>query len=88
MITSELTPSYANSSVGAAATAVNWGANFLIGQVFPVIFEAIQGYSFVIFAVTCFCSFAFTFFMLPETKNRSIESIVRGFELCNTRAST
>ncbi|KAI9493514.1 major facilitator superfamily domain-containing protein [Zychaea mexicana] len=86
MITSELTPTYANSSVGALATGVNWAMNFLIGQIFPVIFEAISGYSFAIFAVICFLAFWFTFFMLPETKNRSIENIVRGFERGHRRA--
>ncbi|KAG2225644.1 hypothetical protein INT45_012116, partial [Circinella minor] len=80
LITSELTPTYASSSVGAVATGVNWAMNFLIGQIFPVIFEAISGYSFVIFAAVCFFAFWFTFFMLPESKNRSIENIVRGFE--------
>ena len=80
LITSELTPTYASSSVGAVATGVNWAMNFLIGQIFPVIFEAISGYSFLIFAAICFLAFWFTFFMLPESKNRSIENIVRGFE--------
>lgn len=79
MITSEMTPIYASSSVGAVATAMNWAMNFLIGQVFPVIFAAIQGWSFLIFAVICFMSACFTFFFLPETKGRAIEDIVAGF---------
>ncbi|KAI8968848.1 major facilitator superfamily domain-containing protein [Mycotypha africana] len=80
MITSELSPIYASSSVGAVATAMNWAMNFLIGQVFPVIFAAIQGWSFLIFAVICFMAFLFTFFFLPETKNRAIEDIVASFQ--------
>lgn len=80
MITTEMTPTYAASAVGAASTCVNWCMNFLIGQVFPVIFAAIQGWSFLIFAVICFMSFIFTFFMLPETKGRSLESIVAGYD--------
>ncbi|KAI9271764.1 major facilitator superfamily domain-containing protein [Phascolomyces articulosus] len=80
LITSELTPTYASSSVGAVATGVNWAMNFLIGQIFPVIFEAISGYSFAIFGTICFLAFGFTYFMLPESKNRSIENIVQGFE--------
>lgn len=79
MITSEMTPIYASSSVGAAATAMNWAMNFFIGQVFPVIFAAIQGWSFLIFAIICLISAITTFFFLPETKGRSIESIVHGF---------
>ncbi|KAI8369172.1 major facilitator superfamily domain-containing protein [Choanephora cucurbitarum] len=79
MITSELTPIYASSSVGAVATAVNWAMNFLIGLVFPIIFSAIQGWSFLIFAIICLISALTTFFFLPETKNRPIEEIVASF---------
>jgi MFS family permease len=80
LITSEMTPTYAASSVGAASTCINWCMNFLIGQVFPVIFAAIQGWSFLIFAVICLFAFVFTFFCLPETKGRSLENIVKGYE--------
>jgi MFS family permease len=80
MITSEMSPVYASSAVGAVATAVNWAFNFLIGQCFPVIFAAIQGYSFVIFAVIAALAFAFTWIFMPETKNRTIESIVKSFQ--------
>jgi MFS family permease len=79
MITSEMSPIEASSSVGAVATAMNWAMNFLIGQVFPIIFAAIQGWSFLIFAIICFISFVVTFFFLPETKGRAIEDIVAGF---------
>ncbi|KAI9318146.1 major facilitator superfamily domain-containing protein [Dichotomocladium elegans] len=80
LITSELTPVYASSSVGALATCINWSMNFVIGQVFPIIFSVIEGYSFCIFAIICFLAFLFTFFFLPETKNKSIEQIVRNFK--------
>jgi MFS family permease len=80
LITSEMTPTYAASSVGAASTCINWCMNFLIGQIFPVIFAAIQGWSFLIFAVICLLAFFFTFFCLPETKGRSLENIVKGYE--------
>lgn len=80
MITSELTPIEASSSVGALATAMNWAMNFLIGQVFPVIFAAIQGWSFLIFAIICLISAIVTFFFLPETKGRTIEDIVDSFK--------
>jgi MFS family permease len=80
MMTSEVTPLYASSAVGAVATAVNWAMNFLIGQCFPVIFEAIKGYSFVIFAGVAALAFVFTWFKVPETKGRTLEDIVKGFE--------
>lgn len=80
LITSEMTPTAAASSVGAASTCINWCMNFLIGQVFPVIFAAIEGWAFLIFAVICFFAFFFTFFTLPETKGLSLESIVKKYE--------
>ncbi|KAG2210288.1 hypothetical protein INT47_003273 [Mucor saturninus] len=80
MMTSEMSPVYASSAVGSIATAVNWAMNFLIGQCFPVIFAKIQGYSFAIFAAIAAMAFVFTFFRVPETKNRSIEAIVKSFE--------
>ncbi|KAF1796544.1 general substrate transporter [Mucor lusitanicus] len=80
IITSEMTPTYAASSVGAASTCINWCMNFLIGQLFPVIFAAIQGWSFLIFAVICALAFCFTFLALPETKGRSVEAVVAGYD--------
>ncbi|KAI8088035.1 major facilitator superfamily domain-containing protein [Gilbertella persicaria] len=80
LLTSELTPTYASSAVAAVATGVNWAMNFLIGQLFPVIFGRIEGYSFAIFAIVSLLAFIFTFTFLPETKGRSLEAIVRGFE--------
>ncbi|KAG2233956.1 general substrate transporter [Thamnidium elegans] len=80
MITSEMSPVYASSAVGSVATAVNWAMNFLIGQCFPVIFAKIQGYSFAIFAAIAALAFVFTWLRVPETKNRSIEAIVKSFE--------
>jgi MFS family permease len=80
LITSEMTPTYAASAVGAASTCINWCMNFLIGQIFPVIFAAIQGWSFLIFAGICALAFCFTFFFLPETRGRSLESIVKSYE--------
>ncbi|KAL7315153.1 Bifunctional purine biosynthesis protein PurH [Mucor circinelloides] len=80
IITSEMTPTYAASAVGAASTCINWCMNFLIGQLFPVIFAAIQGWSFLIFAVICALAFCFTFLALPETKGRSVEAVVAGYD--------
>ena len=54
--------------------------NFLIGQLFPIVFGRIQGYSFAIFAIVAALAFVFTYILLPETKGRSLESIVSGFE--------
>jgi MFS family permease len=80
MLISEITPVYASSSVGAVGTAMNWAMNFLIGQCFPIIFQAIQIYAFAIFVGVAAIAFVFTYFMVPETKGSSIEEIVQRFE--------
>ncbi|CAO3616062.1 unnamed protein product [Mucor hiemalis] len=80
MMTSELTPVHASSAVGSFATAFNWAMNFLIGQCFPIVFAGIKGYSFAIFAGVAFLATIFTYFKVPETKGRTLEDIVRGFE--------
>ncbi|KAI8887815.1 general substrate transporter [Backusella circina FSU 941] len=79
MMTTELTPVYASSSVGAVATAMNWAMNFLIGQTFPIVFQYMQGYSFAIFAAVAASAVVFTYFMVPETKGRSVEEVVDDF---------
>ncbi|OAD05516.1 hypothetical protein MUCCIDRAFT_141371 [Mucor lusitanicus CBS 277.49] len=80
MMTSELTPLYASSAVGAVATAMNWAMNFLIAQLFPIIFAGIQGYSFAIFASIAAFSVVYTWYRVPETKGRSLEQIVDNFK--------
>ncbi|KAG2212454.1 hypothetical protein INT46_007991 [Mucor plumbeus] len=80
MMTSELTPLYASSAVGAVATAMNWAMNFLIAQLFPIIFARIHGYSFAIFAGIAALSVIYTWFKVPETKGRSLEQIVENFK--------
>ncbi|KAL9542036.1 hypothetical protein MBANPS3_008816 [Mucor bainieri] len=80
MMTSELTPLYASSAVGAVATGMNWAMNFLIAQLFPIVFAGIQGYSFAIFAGIAALSFVYTWYKVPETKGRSLEQIVDNFK--------
>ncbi|KAG2221091.1 hypothetical protein INT45_008612 [Circinella minor] len=77
MITSELSPTYANSSMSGLATAMNWSMNFVIGLVFPLIFQRIAGYTFCIFIGVGIVAMIVTYTLLPETKNRSIETIFR-----------
>ncbi|KAI7883749.1 general substrate transporter [Lichtheimia hyalospora FSU 10163] len=87
MITSELCPTYANSAVSAAATCMNWSMNFVIGLVFPIIFEEIAGYTFCIFIGVGTVAFVITYIFVPETKGRSIEKIVRDLR-AGTKAKT
>lgn len=80
MISSEVSPVYASSSITAIGATVNWSMNFLIGQCFPIIFNKIHGYSFLIFAGFGLSAIFFVYFKIPETKGRSIEDIVKDFK--------
>ncbi|XP_023319897.1 solute carrier family 2, facilitated glucose transporter member 1 [Eurytemora carolleeae] len=54
------------------AVAVNWSANFLVGLGFSPIQLAVGPYVFIIFMVTQLIFIAYVWFVVPETKNRTI----------------
>ncbi|XP_069690295.1 facilitated trehalose transporter Tret1-like [Periplaneta americana] len=54
-----------------------WLAAFLVTKMYPPLSSAIGDYvCFWLFAVICIGGAIFTFFQVPETKNRSLESIL------------
>lgn len=60
----------------AVATAVNWGAAFLVTQFFLSIVDAIgESTTFFLFALLCAAAFVFVWRLVPETKGRSLEEI-------------
>ncbi|KAI8080028.1 major facilitator superfamily domain-containing protein [Halteromyces radiatus] len=80
LLTIDMCPTYASSTIGSLTTSINWLVNFIVALFFPVVFAAIQPYTFLIFAGIGLIALVFTYFYVPETKNRSIESVVREFE--------
>lgn len=80
LITSELSPTHAASSMTAIATSINWASNFVIGLLFPVLMDHLHSFSFLIFGGILLCSAVFTVLYIPETKGKSIEEINAGFE--------
>lgn len=78
MIMSELFSQSARSKAVGVGSLVNWLANFIIGLVFPLMISETSGmgnYTFVPFTVLLAIFFVFTYFKLPETKNKTIEEI-------------
>jgi len=61
------------------AVAVNWSANFLVGLGFSPIEMAIGPYVFIIFMITQLFFIAYVFFIVPETKNRTVEEVTAQF---------
>ncbi|ORX94916.1 monosaccharide transporter [Basidiobolus meristosporus CBS 931.73] len=75
MLMPELIPTYAIGAASSTATAVNWLFNFVIGQTFPPMKDALGNYSFLPYAVICALGIVYTFFLVPETKGRNPNEI-------------
>jgi len=73
-----------NKARGVAVSlsmATNWSINLLVTLLFPVLIEAINmGYVFIGFAVLGVLAVIFVAGLLPETKGRSMEEIVKEFK--------
>ncbi|KAK9768610.1 Bifunctional purine biosynthesis protein PurH [Basidiobolus ranarum] len=75
MIIAELVPTWAAGIVVSAATAVNWACYSIIVLVFPTLITSLGARSFIIFAVTNGVALTFIYFLVPETKGRSMDEI-------------
>uniref|UniRef100_A0A8C0QQ88 Solute carrier family 2, facilitated glucose transporter member 5 n=1 Tax=Chelonoidis abingdonii TaxID=106734 RepID=A0A8C0QQ88_CHEAB len=61
------------------AGTVNWVSNFSVGLLFPFIQAGLQTFCFLVFAVVCLAGATYLFFVLPETKNKTINEISQAF---------
>lgn len=74
-LVSELFNQSARPAATSVAIAINWGANFIVGVMFPPIAAAIGSNVFFIFAALQGFFTLFIWFKVPETRNKSIEEI-------------
>jgi sugar porter (SP) family MFS transporter len=73
---SEIYPNRVRGRAISVATAVNWFAAFLVAQFFLSIVDAIgESTTFFVFSLLCVVTFVFVWFLVPETKGRSLEEI-------------
>lgn len=79
-ITAELFSQAPRPAAVAIAGVVNWLSNFVIGLVFPSLQKALYPYTFLVFIALVGFFFAFTFFLVPETKGKSIQEISSRFK--------
>lgn len=71
---------FQTSAIGAAATignSTNWLSNYAVSLFFPVISKLLGYYTFLPFAVFNLALGAIMFWILPETKGKSIDQVVR-----------
>ncbi|GJJ72542.1 hypothetical protein EMPS_04900 [Entomortierella parvispora] len=76
MLLSEMLPTYALDAGSAVATAVNWGTNFIIGLLFPTLSNALGNATFILFGGFTVLGFFYVLRFVPETRNRSVESVM------------
>jgi sugar porter (SP) family MFS transporter len=77
-VISEIFPGRVRGRAVAAATAVNWGAAFLVSQFFLTLIGAIGvAATFWLFAFFCLVGWIWIWRAVPETKGRSLEEIER-----------
>ena len=76
LMISEIYPLSIRGSAMSVAAICNWGSNFIVALLFPVLLAALGGAgAFWLFAVIGVVAWLFVFFMVPETKGRSLEEI-------------
>jgi len=77
----EVFPTAVRGQAAAFCAMIDWLANFLIIEIFPVSQNALSlGGVMVIFAGLCALAIVFVWKFLPETKELPVEEIVRVFE--------
>jgi len=75
-VINEIFPGRVRGRAVAVATAVNWGAAFVVSQTFLSLVDAIgEALTFGLFALFCAVGFAWVWRQVPETKGRSLEQI-------------
>ncbi|VVD02162.1 glucose transporter type 1-like [Leptidea sinapis] len=80
MILSELFGQGARSAAVSVGALVNWLANFVVGLTFLSMSELLGNYVFVPYTILLIFFYVFTYFKLPETKNRTIEEVTALFK--------
>ena len=80
LMISEIYPLRIRGSAMSLASVANWGSNFAVALTFPILLATIGGGgSFWLFAVLGIVAWFFVYFLVPETKGRSLEEIEASF---------
>lgn len=78
VLSAELFPTYVRTTGASVSTFFNWGANLLVSVTFLSLIDALgTSWTFVIYALLGVAAFFFILRLVPETRQRSLESIER-----------
>ncbi|KAJ3089691.1 hypothetical protein HK102_005734 [Quaeritorhiza haematococci] len=80
LILPELVPTYAVGPAASICTAINWTCCFLIALFFPVAVAYAGYYIFFFFSACLFVGIIFTFYILPETKGKTVEQVLSEYK--------
>ena len=87
-VINEIYPGDIRGRAVAVATAVNWGAAFLVSEFFLSIVNAIgQAYTFWLFGAFCALGLVWVTVAVPETRGRTLEEIERSWSSAPGAAS-
>ncbi|KAI8049094.1 general substrate transporter [Syncephalis plumigaleata] len=75
LILPELFPTKAVGAASSLAIGVNWLCNFCVGQLFPLINEGLESYSYLVFVTTGALGFVYIWFSLVDTKGKTVEQV-------------
>lgn len=80
ILPAEVFPSSKRAKGVGAATAMIWLSNFIIGVIVPEMIITIGWGTFLFFGLFCLAAAVFSFFLVPETSNKSLEQIAAIFK--------
>lgn len=76
----EVIPNNVRSKGAALLTATNWLFNFIVGEMTPILLDAIKWKTYLIPAASCLLSFFCVHFLFPETKGLTLEDMGSVFD--------
>ncbi|KRY20004.1 Solute carrier family 2, facilitated glucose transporter member 3 [Trichinella patagoniensis] len=79
--TNEIFLQNARGYANAIAASANWMSSFLVGWIFPLMANALEEYTFLVFVGTLAVFWLFTYKFVPETKNQKIEDVVAALKI-------
>ena len=74
LLTEMFLPSVRGQAV-SLATVVNWLMNFIVSVSLLSVYHLLLGYMYIMYGVLCVIALICVFFMVPETKGKSLEKI-------------